>query len=63
MVISGLLMGYNAIGYNVHMRGEDFDRSVSYMWPHPLCGHTHYMEALFIKPYFSDFFVDLIKMF
>jgi len=29
VVISGLLMGLNAIDYNVHMKGEDFDRSVS----------------------------------
>ena len=28
MVISGLLMGLNAIDYNVLMRGEEFDRSV-----------------------------------
>lgn len=29
VVISGLLMGLNAIDYNVHMKGEDFDKSVS----------------------------------
>ena len=29
VVISGLLMGLNAIDYNVHLRGEDFDLSVS----------------------------------
>ena len=29
VVLSGLLMGLNAIDYNVHMRGEEFDRSVS----------------------------------
>lgn len=28
MVISGLLMGLNAIDYNVLIRGEEFDRSV-----------------------------------
>ena len=57
VVISGLLMGLNAIDYNVHMKGEEFNRSVSYMWPHPLYGHTHYMEALFIKPYVFRFFL------
>ena len=29
-VIAGLLMGLNAIDYNVMMKGEDFDKSVSY---------------------------------
>ena len=29
MVISGLLMGLNVIDYNVIMKGEDYDRSVS----------------------------------
>ena len=29
VVISGLLMGLNAIDYNVHMKGDEFDRSVS----------------------------------
>ena len=29
-VISGLLVGLNAIDYNVMMKGEEFDRSVSY---------------------------------
>ena len=31
VVISGLIMGLNAIDYNVHLRGEDYDRSVSHM--------------------------------
>jgi len=30
-VVAGLLMGLNAIDYNVMMKGEDFDKSVS-MW-------------------------------
>ena len=30
-VIAGLLMGLNAIDYNVMMKGEDFDKSVSYI--------------------------------
>ncbi len=29
MVIAGLLVGLNAIDYNVMMKGEEYDRSVS----------------------------------
>ena len=28
-VVAGLLMGLNAIDYNVMMKGEDYDKSVS----------------------------------
>ena len=35
VVISGLLMGLNAIDYNVLLRAEEFDKSVS------LLVHTH----------------------
>lgn len=28
VVVSGLLMGLNAVDYNVLMRGEEFDKSV-----------------------------------
>ena len=30
VVIGGLLMGLNVIDYNVIMKGEDYDRPVSY---------------------------------
>ena len=39
MVISGLLMGLNAIDYNVLLRGEEFDRSVCLISDSPLVGH------------------------
>ena len=51
VVISGLLMGLNAIDYNVHMKGEEFDRSVSYMWQHPLYDHTPYMVTPLMWPH------------
>ena len=36
VVVCGLLMGLNALDYNVMMSGEDFDKSVS-----PLMAHTY----------------------
>ena len=38
-VAAGLLMGLNAIDYNVMMKGEDFDKSVS-MWSYTDIVHS-----------------------
>ena len=38
-VAAGLLMGLNAIDYNVMMKGEDFDKSVS-MWSYTDSVHS-----------------------
>ncbi len=40
VVISGLLMGLNAIDYNVLIRGEDFDKSVSALTSYMFTTHT-----------------------
>ena len=37
--MAGLLMGLNAIDYNVMMKGEDFDKSVS-MWSYTDSVHS-----------------------